>query len=130
MAAWRARTVEYRREYRKRAHDTVKAVARNRRWRKANPERYRALQSSGDARRRIREQEQFVEKVSPQIVWERDEGVCGICGEAADPSDWHLDHTVPLSRGGEHSYANVQVSHPLCNRRKKDKLPEELEAVK
>jgi 5-methylcytosine-specific restriction endonuclease McrA len=55
-------------------------------------------------------------------VWERDEGVCGICGTAADLSDWHLDHVVPLSKGGEHSYANTQVSHPVCNLRKHAKV--------
>jgi 5-methylcytosine-specific restriction endonuclease McrA len=25
---------------------------------------------------------------------------------------------VPLALGGEHSYANTQVAHPLCNLRK------------
>lgn len=60
----------------------------------------------------------IVEHVDRRIVFERDEGVCGICNSAVDPADWHLDHVVAIARGGEHSYANTQVSHPLCNRRK------------
>lgn len=59
-----------------------------------------------------------VEFVRRSVVWQRDEGVCGICGVAADPDDWHLDHVVSLSRGGSHTYANTQVSHPPCNVRK------------
>jgi 5-methylcytosine-specific restriction endonuclease McrA len=34
----------------------------------------------------------------------------------------HLDHIVPLARGGEHSYANTQPAHPTCNRRKGAKV--------
>lgn len=70
---------------------------------------------ASEAARRARKRNQFVEPVDPQIVWERDEGVCGLCGKPADYADWHMDHVVPLARGGEHSYANTQVSHPACN---------------
>jgi len=34
-----------------------------------------------------------------------------------------------LNRGGDHSYANVQLAHPSCNVAKGDRLPEELEAM-
>jgi len=67
-------------------------------------------------KRRARKLNQFVEDVNREEVWARDEGICGICQEAADHNDWHLDHIKSLSQGGEHSYANTQVSHPLCNR--------------
>ena len=48
----------------------------------------------------------------------RDKGFCHICGRAVFHENWHLDHIIPLSRGGEHSYRNVAVSHPVCNIRK------------
>jgi hypothetical protein len=68
--------------------------------------------------RRARKRNQFVENVYRSKVFKRDAGICGICHEAVDPLDWHLDHVRPLARGGEHSYANTQVSHPVCNQRK------------
>lgn len=63
-----------------------------------------------------------MERVYRSVVWERDGGVCHICHEPADPTNWHLEHVVPLARGGEHSYANTAVSHPACNLRKGTKL--------
>ena len=69
-------------------------------------------------RRTMRMRGAFVEDIDRDLVWARDGGTCGICGEAADPDDWQLDHIHPLSRGGLHEYSNVQVSHPHCNRKK------------
>jgi 5-methylcytosine-specific restriction endonuclease McrA len=48
-------------------------------------------------------------------VLERDEGICHICGAVVDENKWHLDHIVPISKGGAHSYTNVATSHPKCN---------------
>lgn len=66
----------------------------------------------------MRETDAFVEEVLRSEVWRRSDGVCHICGEAADETRWHVDHIVPIARGGEHSYANTAVSHPACNLRK------------
>lgn len=55
------------------------------------------------------------------LVLERDDGICGICGRDVDPFKYEIDHTVPLSRGGAHSYENVQVAHPRCNRQKNNR---------
>jgi hypothetical protein len=87
-------------------------------WRIENPEKSKAIYH----RRYGRRQENFVEDVDRDVVFARDEGLCGICGRPVDPQDWHLDHAIPLAAGGEHSYANVQVSHPRCNRRKGTRL--------
>lgn len=66
------------------------------------------------------------EPIYRSVVWERDGGVCGICFTEADPRQWHLDHIVPLSKGGQHTYANVQVAHPSCNLSKYNKTPLEV----
>lgn len=80
--------------------------------------RKRAEISRSSTRRRVLVEERFVEHVDRAVVFQRDAGVCGLCGERVDPTDFHVDHIVPLSAGGEHSYANSQVSHPRCNRTK------------
>lgn len=64
-----------------------------------------------------------MEVVNRQVAFLNDAGICQwqYCSEASpfvDPANWHLDHIVPLSKGGEHSYANTQVTHPVCNQRK------------
>jgi 5-methylcytosine-specific restriction endonuclease McrA len=75
-------------------------------------------------RRRARLRNGHVEDVESLVVLELDDGVCGICGEDVDPFDFQVDHVVPLSRGGENSYANTQVAHALCNQRKGPRLME------
>jgi 5-methylcytosine-specific restriction endonuclease McrA len=83
-----------------------------------DPKKLRETRAMHKAVRRARKRNQFVEKVYRSKVFRRDAGICGICREAVDPLDWHLDHVRPLARGGEHSYANTQVAHPSCNHRK------------
>lgn len=66
-----------------------------------------------------------VEEVDREIVYERDGGICYLCGKLVDRDSWQLEHIIPLSRGGEHSYSNVAVSHARCNISKKNKTPDE-----
>jgi hypothetical protein len=94
-----------------------KHKAAQRAWEKRNPDAQRA----GWARRRARKHDAFVEDVDRLVVLD---GACGICGHDVDPLDFHVDHIVPLARGGEHSYANTQAAHPLCNHRKNVRLVE------
>lgn len=75
------------------------------------------------AKRRALKRGATVEFVDPQIVYERDMGLCQICGLPVEDGDFSMDHRMPLSRGGEHSYANCGTAHASCNSRKRDKLP-------
>lgn len=45
---------------------------------------------------------------------------CTVCGDLVQPwADWHLDHRVPVSRGGAViDPANLGPAHARCNRRK------------
>lgn len=96
---------------------------RTRQWAKDNPEKARAQK----AKRRALKRDAFVEDVLKPVVWDRDEGICFLCDLPADESRWDLAHVIPLSRGGEHSYANTAVSHPRCNNFQLGRLVEELD---
>lgn len=100
-----------------------------RRWRKANPDRsYEYGRRSKLKHRVIKAGGVFVEHVEPLVLLEMDDGVCGVCGEDVNPFDFDMDHVIPASKGGEHSYANMQIAHPACNQRKSNRLPEEIAA--
>lgn len=55
-------------------------------------------------------------------VFARDGGRCGYCGAPATS----IDHVVPRSRGGAHSWENVVAACARCNHRKADRSVAEL----
>lgn len=68
----------------------------------------------------------ITELIDRDIVYLRDKGICGICKEAVSKDDYDMDHKIPLSRGGSHTYENVHTTHSKCNRSKSNKTLEEL----
>jgi 5-methylcytosine-specific restriction endonuclease McrA len=52
----------------------------------------------------------------------RDNYLCAYCGHRAET----VDHVVPRSRGGGHTWENCVASCRTCNHRKADRLVEEL----
>jgi 5-methylcytosine-specific restriction endonuclease McrA len=77
-------------------------------------------------RRRAAKRASLVEHVSRAEVFARDGGRCHVCHKSVDPKHWHLDHLIPLSLGGLHSYQNVAVAHPVCNMRRNSTGPAQL----
>lgn len=72
--------------------------------------------------RRARVRTSAVGRVSRSRIFKRDGWMCQICGEAVDrsaqvphPLAPTLDHVVPLSLGGPHTEANLQLAHFYCN---------------
>lgn len=59
-----------------------------------------------------------VEGIRRREIWERDSGLCHICGEPVSFECMELDHVRPLSKGGTHTKDNVATSHGPCNRKK------------
>jgi 5-methylcytosine-specific restriction endonuclease McrA len=55
-------------------------------------------------------------------VYERDGYRCVGCGSQRDLT---LDHWVPRSKGGRHTYENLRTMCRPCNHAKGDKLPDE-----
>lgn len=76
-------------------------------------------------RRTLRLASQTVEPVSLSVVYDRAGGLCCVCGfridlsiRWPDPLSLSMEHVVAIVDGGEHSYANVRVSHLGCNLKK------------
>ena len=66
----------------------------------------------------------------------RDRSVCHICGEKCDREDYirtqegyfivgnnypSIDHVIPISKGGTHTWKNIKLAHHYCNTIKNDK---------
>ena len=98
------------------------AQERVRLWRIDNRDRH----NDSNSKRRALQSGATVEPVERSVVLERDEGICGLCGLLAHPDNWHLDHIIPLTRSGEHTYLNTRVSHSDCNSWKHNRLDSEL----
>src|SRR5690606_17948328 len=81
---------------------------------------------------RARMRDALIDKIDPYKVFEKHQWVCAHCGcdtprhlrGSIEPNSPELDHITPLSKGGKHSYDNVQLLCRLCNLIKSDSLPE------
>lgn len=109
---YRQKSREWRRENPEQSKAHVNA------WLAANPDAAKEMRTRANHRRRSLARDAYVEDVYPLVVLEMTDGMCGICGEDVDPLDFEFDHVIPLARGGEHAYYNVQPAHAACNRTK------------
>ena len=85
----------------------------------------RILERDRTRRRRALVESDGADVIDERIVYEKDGGICGICGQHIDlsvryphPMSLSLDHIVPISKGGTHKYGNVRVTHLACNCRR------------
>ena len=73
--------------------------------------------------------------ITLEALYKRDGGACHICGMQCNYDDYivkndavitgdyypSIDHVIPLSKGGAHSWTNVKLAHRRCNTFKSDK---------
>lgn len=59
--------------------------------------------------------------LSRRAIFARDDHRCQYCGARADS----IDHVMPRSRGGPHTWENVAAACRPCNLGKRDRTPEE-----
>lgn len=125
----REKELERRREYRSSHLDDVKAT--NHRWFAEHPEyKKNYYEANKDAWReyvadyrgaKLDNQcgHSDCKHIDRRSVWGRDEGHCRIglvCnGDFITFDEMHLDHVIPVSKGGPHCYANVQTACAPCN---------------
>jgi 5-methylcytosine-specific restriction endonuclease McrA len=56
-------------------------------------------------------------------VYERDRGICWLCGKPVAWVDYTMDHVVPRSYGAPHLHRpNLRCSHEKCNKERGNKL--------
>ena len=92
---------------------------------KCHKELLRLVKHTDRIRRRTRLKKVRIDRFNPIEIFERDKWKCGLCGKKVNkelkhphPKSASLDHIIPLSVGGAHSRANVQLAHFDCNWKK------------
>ena len=123
-ARWRRQNKDRRGEY-ARAYQAAKPEVNRRatgRYRRRNPEVMRVVQANRRARAAGVDGSLSIDDVRERHA--QSGGRCHWCG--ADLGDeYHIDHAIPLSRGGVNAAPNIVIACPPCNRRKFTKMPEE-----
>lgn len=102
------------------------ANERYRKWRETNPEHARESALRCFHRRRAKAKALPYVPISRAFIFERDGGVCGICGKKVRWKDMSLDHIIPVSLGGPHIPQNVRLAHRRCNAARGNRGPGQL----
>lgn len=92
------------------------------RWKKNNREVVKAYRNNRRALMRDAEGTHTADDI--RSIHEQQEHKCAVCGEDTS-EEYHVDHVVPISRGGSNWPDNLQILCPLCNTRKGAKTQEE-----
>jgi 5-methylcytosine-specific restriction endonuclease McrA len=103
-----------------RAAHQEEIAAELRAWKRANPERQVAYERNRRARKSGNGGTHTTEDIQAQ--YDRQKGKCFYCGKKVGKK-YHVDHVVPLAKGGSNGPENLVVSCPWCNQSKKDKHP-------
>lgn len=87
----------------------------SRRWRQENPEKTRVIDRNKKIRRRGAEGSHTLQDV--QNLLESQRFKCAECGKSVR-KEYHVDHIMPLSKGGTNWPSNLQILCPPCNMEK------------
>lgn len=125
---WRKQALAQRAAYMRQWHrkHPERGKEKREKLKREHPERYRAYYKQGEARRRARERAADGCFTTQDILtqYKHQRGKCYYCGKKVGKV-YHVDHVVPLSRGGSNGPENIVIACPTCNMRKASKLPHE-----
>ena len=128
----RDKVAESQKKYREENRDKVAEIQKKyyKKYREENPLKIRAHRH----KRRALKKATAVEPIDLNLVWDDSFGICFLCGTPMDrqytypdPRLPSLEHIIPLSRGGTHTYDNLTYTHLQCNNRKLSSLVEEMQ---
>lgn len=87
-------------------------------WKLANPEKHRANHLNRKAR--VRDAEGYHTGADLSSLFILQDGKCAYCGSGLQ--GYHVDHIIPLSKGGSNWPDNICLACPSCNMSKSDRL--------
>lgn len=105
----------------------AKRVAEARQWRNRNKERYSQHMRAAKAKRRAAEGS-FTRK-DIILLFEKQNSLCSVC-KTDISNKYHVDHIIPLAKGGTNWSDNLQLLCRPCNQSKGSKTMEEWAAWK
>lgn len=127
---------EYDRKYADENADAIKArssaylernrariYAAQRAWEKKNPEKVKATKHNYKIKRRAKESSGISTRELSDWACSQAK-VCYWCLTKCE-NEYHIDHYVPLAKGGKHEIDNLVIACPTCNMRKNAKDPYE-----
>lgn len=117
---YRDSRLEYEKKYR--AGNKEAIAQRGKSWRRRNPEKARA--ASHRRRSRVFGTSGEWTKDDATLMFSNQKGKCWWCGKKIRGT-YHVDHIIPLARGGSNAPNNLCISCPPCNMSKGAKLPSE-----
>lgn len=94
-------------------------------WQSSNPVKRLISQNRRRARQRSVGGEFTEEDVSRLLIAQS--GRCNWCGQCLD-EHFHVDHIIPMIKGGRNDAMNICLACPPCNTRKGAKLPSQFMA--
>lgn len=101
----------------------LKSRKRSAEWRKNNPDK--VIASFNRRRARIMNAGGTFTSADIALHLKSQKGLCWYCECDLQKTGYHVEHRVPLSRGGSNAPDNICLSCPTCNLKKGDKLPHE-----
>jgi 5-methylcytosine-specific restriction endonuclease McrA len=116
--AWRDGNPNYNREYYIANAERIKRQVAE--YKLCNPEYVRTGRENYRARK-INAGGSLTKELTGKLL-KLQKGKCVVCKNLLG-DDYHLDHIMPLSLGGQNSDENIQLLHSSCNRQKSAKHP-------
>jgi 5-methylcytosine-specific restriction endonuclease McrA len=110
-------------------NNRAEILEKNREYRAANPEKVVYWSAARRARKRGAEVKKTDRNAIASIYREARSAqhvTCYLCGKHPEKGERHVDHVIPLSRGGRHEAGNLAIACKRCNLTKADKLCSEL----
>jgi 5-methylcytosine-specific restriction endonuclease McrA len=80
-------------------------------------------------RQKIKDNGKIEWSINLHKLAQRDKNICHICGQKVDmnadnndASYGSIDHVIPISKGGTHTWNNIKLAHRGCNTMKSNKM--------